>query len=271
MSGDGERRRGWLETFEISSKAISIVITPIIVGLIGSWYTASIKEREREVEIMKLLPQLLSQDLPGVRLWAIEVIGTYSGVPVPDDAKEEVVRQPLSLLFSGIDEPKSRLTREETTAILEAATEAGTIAWVTIALAELGVTEIPGGDYNNPRILDYHRSTSLQARDDETPWNSSFVNWVMAQAGYEPLNSAAARRWLEWGESTPDPVPGAIAVFSRPPHPTSGHVGFYLSEDIAAGTVTIISGNSDNSVQIDAYPVERLIDYRLPTGHQAGR
>jgi hypothetical protein len=44
-----------------------------------------------------------------------------------------------------------------------------------IAKAELGTTEVPGTQ-NNPRILEYHATTTLKATTDEVPWCSSFVN-----------------------------------------------------------------------------------------------
>ena len=55
--------------------------------------------------------------------------------------------------------------------------------WLAFAAKELDsdVVEI-GGRGHNPRILEYHASTSLSANRDETPWCSSFVNWCFAQA-----------------------------------------------------------------------------------------
>ena len=52
--------------------------------------------------------------------------------------------------------------------------------WLEIALKEVGVSEIKGGE--NKRILEYHASTTLKAKEDEIPWCSSFVNWCMVQA-----------------------------------------------------------------------------------------
>jgi lysozyme family protein len=55
--------------------------------------------------------------------------------------------------------------------------------WMDIAIAELGVHEdsLPG--QHNARIVECHQSTTLKATDDETPWCSSFANWVMVKAG----------------------------------------------------------------------------------------
>lgn len=55
--------------------------------------------------------------------------------------------------------------------------------WLNIAINELGVAELRNGD--NPKIVEYHRTTLLAAKNDETPWCSSFVNWVLMKAGLE--------------------------------------------------------------------------------------
>ena len=71
--------------------------------------------------------------------------------------------------------------------------------WYNIAQAEMGVKEILGASKNNQRILDYHATTTLGAKTDEVPWCSSFVNWVMKQAGIEGTNNAMAKSWMNWG------------------------------------------------------------------------
>eukprot|EP01156_Anaeramoeba_ignava_P011257 Anaeramoba_ignava/a482504_22.p5 GENE.a482504_22~~a482504_22.p5 ORF type:complete len:143 (+),score=5.17 a482504_22:255-683(+) len=75
--------------------------------------------------------------------------------------------------------------------------------WFKIALEEMwaGVTEIRGRKHN-PRIIEYHKSTTLRASNDETAWCSSFVNWCIEQAGLKGTDSAAARSWLKWGKKT---------------------------------------------------------------------
>lgn len=44
-----------------------------------------------------------------------------------------------------------------------------------IAMKELGVRELAGSKHN-PRIIEYHKATSLKATQDEVSWCSSFVN-----------------------------------------------------------------------------------------------
>ena len=47
-----------------------------------------------------------------------------------------------------------------------------------IAQIQLGQKEIEGSK-DNPKIVGYHKATTLVATDDETPWCSSFVNWCL--------------------------------------------------------------------------------------------
>ncbi len=133
--------------------------------------------------------------------------------------------------------------------------------WYQIALREMhtGVDEI-GGHEHNPRIIEYHEATSLAATTDETAWCSSFVNWCMMKASQERTNSAAARSWLRWGSRLDGPQLGCVAIFSRPPNPSSGHVAFFVDTEL--GRVRVLGGNQSNQVNISSYPADRLLEYR---------
>lgn len=131
-------------------------------------------------------------------------------------------------------------------------------SWITIAEDEIGEKEVPGLQHN-PRILEYHATTTLKATTDEVPWCSSFVNWVMKSAKYKTTNSAAARSWATYGFSTP-PVPGCIVVLTRN---GGNHVGFYVRS--TAQYVYVLGGNQSNAVNISAYPKSRVIAYRIPS------
>jgi len=135
--------------------------------------------------------------------------------------------------------------------------------WIEIANGELGEREIRG-DEHNPRVVEYHATTGLSADDDETPWCSSFVNWCFKEAGIAGTNSARARSWLDWGKGIDAPVPGCVVVFSRPPKPASGHVAFFVGRGGGGDTVRVLGGNQGNSVSVKAYPLGRVIGYRLP-------
>ncbi|HEX5760734.1 MAG TPA: TIGR02594 family protein [Thermoanaerobaculia bacterium] len=72
---------------------------------------------------------------------------------------------------------------------------------------------------DNPRIVEYHRTTSLRATDDEVPWCSAFVNWCMREAGLRGTGSAAARSWLTWGSRLATPRRGCVTVLRRGTNP----------------------------------------------------
>lgn len=148
--------------------------------------------------------------------------------------------------------------------------------WFELARRELGTKEEKGSARNNPRILEYHASTTLPgnlARIDETAWCSSFVNWCISRVGLKGTDSARARSWEKWGRKLTEPRPGCITVFSRPAGgPKSGHVAFYISE--TADRIKVLGGNQSNRVMESSYPKSRLLGYRwpsdMPTGNAAG-
>ncbi|HEY0465748.1 MAG TPA: TIGR02594 family protein [Polyangiaceae bacterium] len=126
---------------------------------------------------------------------------------------------------------------------------------LTIATAELGVHEnsLPG--HHNARILEYHQTTTLKATTDETAWCSSFVNWVVRQAGGTGTNNALAKSWLDWGATVTNPIAGDIVVIKKKTpgmtqatgSTTGFHVGFYVS---SSGThIRILGGNQSDQVK----------------------
>lgn len=130
--------------------------------------------------------------------------------------------------------------------------------WLDIARHEIGEKEIPGSK-DNPRIVEYGQATSLKPTDDETPWCSDFVNWVMLKAGLPRTNSAAAISWATYGVKLDKPKYGCIAVYSR----TGGnHVAFWLSEQ--NGQDQLLGGNQNDQVGIELHSKSSLISYRWP-------
>lgn len=132
--------------------------------------------------------------------------------------------------------------------------------WLQVAERELGQHEIRGGE--NPRIVAYHQTTTLRAREDEVPWCSSFVNWCMLNSGLDGTRSAAARSWLHWGREVETPEMGCVVVMSRGRNPRSGHVAFWVGQ--LADHVLVLGGNQGDRVQVDAYPLDRVLSYRMP-------
>lgn len=132
--------------------------------------------------------------------------------------------------------------------------------WLTVALRELGTKEYVG-IADNPRVVEYHSATTLHATDDEVPWCSSFVNWVMKQVGIKGTGSAAARSWLNWGVPIDKPVYGCVVILTRT---GGGHVGFFIAEE--DGITKLLGGNQGDAVNVRNYPTSRVIGYRMPKG-----
>jgi|GEM_PF-1920779 len=146
-----------------------------------------------------------------------------------------------------------------------AESEVDKLPWMEIAKGELGVTEIAGANHN-PRIIEYHGTTTLKATTDETPWCSSFVNWCMTQANITGTNSASALSWKNWGTKLVKPVYGCIGVIDR--GGGKGHVGFVVGKN-SKGDIILLGGNQSNKVQQSTYPNNKnnFVAFVYPTGY----
>lgn len=144
-------------------------------------------------------------------------------------------------------------------------------AWMDIAEAEMGVSENSRRGMENARIVSYHHTATYNATADETPWCSSFINWVMIEAGHKGTNNALARSWLDWGSET-QPAFGAVTVIKKKNassdkqtgSSTGFHVGFYVSAP--AGHVRLLGGNQGDKVSKWSVPLSQwdIKGYRLP-------
>jgi uncharacterized protein (TIGR02594 family) len=147
-----------------------------------------------------------------------------------------------------------------------------TSQWMDIAIAELGVHEDSDAGEHNERIVEYHQTTTLKATTDETPWCSSFVNWVMKQAGKTGTNNALARSWLDWGQEITTPTPGAVVVikkktpgFTQATGSSTGfHVGFFVS--LSPSHIRILGGNQGDQVKYSNFSLAayEVRGYRRP-------
>ncbi|MCG8372034.1 MAG: TIGR02594 family protein, partial [Balneolales bacterium] len=136
-----------------------------------------------------------------------------------------------------------------------------------LAFEELGVKEIPGEEHET-RILQYAAESGIRGIDkDETAWCSIFTNWVSTKLGLPKSGSAAARSWVNVGDTTEHPKPGDIVVFWRESiHSWKGHVAFFLgfSEDLSK--VYCLGGNQGNEVSVDAYDAAKVLRFQVIEG-----
>lgn len=143
-------------------------------------------------------------------------------------------------------------------------------AYLATATLEKGTKERPGAP-DNPRIAEYLHSTTIGAPyddNDETPWCSAFVCWVvdgvrkrLGNMAPQSTRSARARDWLSWGIQCPAPLRGAIVVFRRGTGPR-GHVAFCLGA--SKDGIRVIGGNQAEAVTENTYPESHVLGYRLP-------
>ncbi len=137
--------------------------------------------------------------------------------------------------------------------------------WMRVAQAEMFVAEVAGRG-NNPRIMEYHATTTLGSQPDSVPWCSSFVNWCLRQVGIRGTNSAAAASWVNWGQGLEAPRYGCIVQLrtarqghDRATGSSSGnHVAFFVSQ--TATHITLLGGNQSNQVKESNY---RLSSYDI--------
>ncbi len=144
--------------------------------------------------------------------------------------------------------------------------------WFDIAKAELGIAEISEKNKHNERIIAYHATTTLGAKTDEVPWCSSFVNWVLNQAGIKGTNNALAKSWATWGVKVNTPYKGIITVIKRKNKnsdsstgsSTGYHVGFYNSS--TPTTINLLGGNQSDKVKYSNFYLKSydIIAYRKP-------
>jgi len=175
---------------------------------------------------------------------------------------------------SGSVPPRPGIEREYRTPVPQAliddlnnkARDAGVTTWMQHAIAELGVTEIPGPD-NNIRIMEYARLVELKWSDfnDDIDWSGLFVNYVLKRAGFDqfPQNPLLNRAWAEWGVALDQPKFGALAVFWRVSAQSGlGHVGFVVG--IEDNSLTILGGNQRDAVSIIKLSKNQLLALRMP-------
>lgn len=122
---------------------------------------------------------------------------------------------------------------------------------------------------DHPAIRWFHLTTTLGEQPDEVPWCSSFVNWCAWILRLPRSKSAAARSWLEIGESVPlgdARVGWDIVVFARGASATAGHVGVFAGVTQDGTSVRVIGGNQTNAVTVASYPSDRVLGVRRLRG-----
>jgi hypothetical protein len=86
----------WEKAKNISVIASSAVI-PIVLALVGYWFSAGLKEREAQGKFVEMAVAILkepaNEETRPLRAWATQVIDRYSGVPLSPKTKEQLIEK----------------------------------------------------------------------------------------------------------------------------------------------------------------------------------
>lgn len=150
--------------------------------------------------------------------------------------------------------------------------------WIAAAEQEYGVGEAEETD--KKKISEYHSTTKNLPKAgkkqlaEETPWCSSFVNWVMIQAGIEGTNSRSSHSWRNWGDTLDKPAVGSVAFIDwgpiypdKPDKQGKGHVGFVVGKT-DKGRIVLLGGNQGDKVKYAAFKASVIVNYHVPKGYQ---
>ena len=103
-------------------------------------------------------------------------------------------------------------------------------------------------------------------------WCAAFINAALRENGYSGSeyvteNTLLARGFLDYGVKVDEPQVGDIVVLRRGTEGWQGHVGFYVDQKEINGTLyyALLSGNNNESVDIDWFSTRKVIGVRRPT------
>jgi uncharacterized protein (TIGR02594 family) len=137
-----------------------------------------------------------------------------------------------------------------------------TMPWMDLAWHEQGQHEI-AGQQANPAIVQYFAEAGHpEVTSDEVSWCAAFACAMLERAGIRSPRTLRARDFLNFGTPIDTPRVGAIAVFSRPPDPSHGHVGFVTGD--TATDIVLLGGNQHDQVSVCHMPKDRLLGLRWP-------
>jgi len=131
--------------------------------------------------------------------------------------------------------------------------------WMKFAINEIGVqrNKNQGKSGSNPKILEYHATTSLKKDTKREPresqsWCGSYVNFVMEKANYETVSKSYwALNWRNFGKKITKPIYGAIGVKKRiVAGRVKGHVSFFIGQSKDGKYYYMLGGNQTGASKV---------------------
>jgi uncharacterized protein (TIGR02594 family) len=97
------------------------------------------------------------------------------------------------------------------------------------------------------------------------PWCAGFINFVLTRAGYDSTGDLSAASYHHYGIKVNEPQPGDIVLLRRSGG-SGRHVAFFYgwSFDNGVKYIQLLGGNQDHGVNITAYPIASVVEYRRP-------
>ncbi len=273
--------------FKTMAWAASIILVPLIVTLMtqgvvltNGYFKSETDNRQYDIKMVELALGILREDaedteLAPVRGWAVDLLSQYSKVEIDEDAKTAMVENvfqvsPVDLSNSNANLSGSNIFSEKRAVdpdlideLRNEAEASNTLQWMQFAIGELGVQEVPGS-VDNIRILEYFSFIGHGwIKDDETPWQSAFVGWVLGSSGLEHTGKLNARSWLNWGKETTEPSFGAVAILWRQSRNAAyGEVGFVVG--VETDHIKILAADIDGQVTVARKPKNMVLGFRMP-------
>ena len=93
-----EHKDQW-DKLKIVSGLIASLLVPIVIAFVGNEYSSALKESENRLRYTELAIEILNEPPTGsnknIRGWAIDVVNKYSGVPIDEKTKLEMLESPI--------------------------------------------------------------------------------------------------------------------------------------------------------------------------------
>src|SRR5262245_25109777 len=87
-----------LDKLEQLSKVLAAILIPLMLAIVGNWYTSAIKQRELDARFAEVALGILARPPASadaadrsVREWAARLVSQYSGLPLGEEATRSVV------------------------------------------------------------------------------------------------------------------------------------------------------------------------------------
>ena len=93
-----DQKDSW-DKLKIFTGLIASLLVPIVIAFVGNEYSSALKESENRLRYTELAIEILNEPpLPrnqNIRGWAIDVVNKYSGVPINNETKQEMLYSPI--------------------------------------------------------------------------------------------------------------------------------------------------------------------------------